>query len=215
MSGIRTTTLERGGFSITVPASWWEFDIHPATRDDNIRRLVNERVRQVPELAEHRQTITAFLRRMARDAHNSGAVYCGCMAQNFSGVPLSAQVTVSLVGARTPEGELLPVDPAAIAAGMREKTARREGDAWRKVTMVSIPETGQTARTYGVEDVELPGDTRTARVVLMQTFIPLPGTADKVALVSGSSPVIDLADSFFDIFDAITSTFRFMKDSRT
>ena len=41
------------------------------------------------------------------------------------------------------------------------------------------------------------------------TFIPVPGQEGKVALVAGSSQVLDLADSFFDIFDAITSTFRF------
>lgn len=212
MSRIRTTTLERGGFSITVPASWWEFDIHPASRDDNIRRLVSKRVREVPEMAGHRETITRFLRRMARDAYDSGAVYCGCMAQGFGGVPLSAQVTVSLVGARTPEGAILPTDPELVAASLREKAARREGDTWRKVTMVGIPETGRAARTFGVEDVELPGGTKTVRTVLMQTFIPLPGTGDKVALVSGSSPVLDLADSFFDVFDAVTSTFRFVEE---
>jgi hypothetical protein len=43
----------------------------------------------------------------------------------------------------------------------------------------------------------------------MQTFIPVPGQEGKVALVAGSSQVLDLADSFFDIFDAVTSTFRF------
>jgi lysophospholipase L1-like esterase len=32
-----------------VPASWWESGIHPASRDDNIRRLVGERVRRFPE----------------------------------------------------------------------------------------------------------------------------------------------------------------------
>lgn len=212
MSRIRTTTLERGGFSITVPASWWEFDIHPASRDDNIRTLINERVKQLPELAEHRTTMTKFLREMARDAYNSGAVYCGCMMQDFDNVPISAQVTVSAVGARTPEGDLLPTDPETIAASLREKVARREGDTWRKVTSVTIPETGLAARTYGIEDVQMPGGTRTIRVVLMQTFIPLPGTADKVALVSASSPVLDLAESFFDVFDAVTSTFRFVKD---
>ena len=215
MSRVRTRTLERGGFSITVPASWWEFDIHPSSRDDNIRRLVNERVKQMPELAEHRETITKFLRKMAREAYDSGAVYCGCMVQDFDGVPISAQVTVSLVGARTPDGQIMPTDPELVAASLREKVARREGDTWRKVTMVTIPEAGRAARTYGVEDVELPGGTKTVRTVLMQTFIPLPGNEDKVALVSASSPVLDLADAFFDVFDAITSTFRFVEERST
>jgi hypothetical protein len=210
VSPVRTATLERGGFSLTVPASWWEFDIHPASRDGNIRRLVGDRVRRFPDLAPHREVITKFLRGAARDAYDSGAVYCGCMAEDFGGVPVSAQVTVSLVGARTPDGNVLPTDPAAIAASLREKVARREHDTWRKVTTVHIPQVGQAARTYGVEDVEIPGGTRTVRSVLMQTFIPVPDSADRVALVAGSSAVLDLAEAFFDVFDAVTSTFRFL-----
>lgn len=94
-------------------------------------------------------------------------------------------------------------------AGLRPKEAAREGDTWRKVTTVEIPETGLAARTYGVEDLTVPGDARAVRTVLMQTFIPLPGRADQVAPVAASSCVIDLADSFFDIFDAVTGTFRY------
>ncbi|WP_277441285.1 hypothetical protein [Streptomyces sp. SPB162] len=201
--------VEREGFSLTVPMTWWEFDLHPASRDESIRRLMAQRVQENPALGEHRDVLAKFLRRAAREAHDSGAVYVGCMAQNFGGVPLTASVTVSLVGARTPEGQLLATDPASIVAGLREKAARREGDPWRKVTTVEIPETGTAARTYGIEDVEIPGDNRTVRTVLMQTFIPLPGGGDRVALVACSSPVLDLADSFFDVFDAVTSTFRY------
>ncbi|MDF9814922.1 hypothetical protein M2266_004153 [Streptomyces sp. SPB162] len=205
----RVMPVEREGFSLTVPMTWWEFDLHPASRDESIRRLMAQRVQENPALGEHRDVLAKFLRRAAREAHDSGAVYVGCMAQNFGGVPLTASVTVSLVGARTPEGQLLATDPASIVAGLREKAARREGDPWRKVTTVEIPETGTAARTYGIEDVEIPGDNRTVRTVLMQTFIPLPGGGDRVALVACSSPVLDLADSFFDVFDAVTSTFRY------
>lgn len=210
---VRTEKLERGGFSLTVPTTWWEFDIHPASRDNSIRTLVNERVRKVPELAAHRGALVTFLRRAAREAYDSGAVYCGCMAQDFDSVPLLAQVTVSAVGARTPEGELLPTDPALIAASLTEKVARRERDTWREVSTVTIPQVGLAARTHGIEDVPVPGDTRTVRVVLMQTFIPFPDDERRVALVSASSPVLDLADSFFDVFDAVTSTFRFVSAS--
>ncbi|MCX4989217.1 MULTISPECIES: hypothetical protein [unclassified Streptomyces] len=42
-----------------------------------------------------------------------------------------------------------------------------------------------------------------------QTCIPVPGTTDQVVLVSGASPVLDLAEAFHGIFDAVTSTFRF------
>nr|WP_234332213.1 hypothetical protein [Streptomyces sp. NRRL F-5650] len=127
------------------------------------------------------------------------------------GVPLSATVTVSVLGAKNKQGIALSTDPRAIAESLRTITARREGDAWRKVTTVGIPEVGPAARTYGVEDVPVaPGDSRTLRMVLTQTYIPVPGTTDQVVLVSGASPVLDLTEAFHDIFDAVTGTFRFV-----
>lgn len=64
---------------------------------------------------------------------------------------------------------------------------------------------------YGVEGVPVaPGDSRTLRMVLPQTYIPVPGIADQAVLVSGASPVLDLAEAFHGIFDALTSTFRFV-----
>lgn len=206
-------TVERGGFRIKVPESWWEFDVRPESRDDSIRRMVNERLRVHPELAPHRDTYVSFLRKAAADAWKSGALYCGCMAESFGGeTPITGSVTVSLVGGRTSKGDPLPTDPAAIVAQLAVKEAKKPGDSWRKVTTVDIPGVGPAARTYGIEDIPVPGDelNRTIRAVLMQTFIPVPGQEGKVALVAGSSQVLDLADSFFDIFDAITSTFRFV-----
>ncbi|WP_258308296.1 hypothetical protein [Streptomyces sp. NWU339] len=152
-----------------------------------------------------------MLRKMAKDAHDSGAVYLGCMAENFDGVPLSATVTVSVLGAKNEQGVALSTDPRTIAESLGTITARREGDAWRKVTTVDIPDVGTAARTYGVEDVPVArGDSRTLRMVLTQTYIPVPGTTEQVVLVSGASPVLDLAEAFHDIFDAVTSTFRFV-----
>ncbi|MFD5516121.1 hypothetical protein ACFYW9_06695 [Streptomyces sp. NPDC002698] len=199
------------GFSLSVPDSWWEFDIRPEGRDATVRGLVDERIREVPELAEFRGDLAAVLRRMAKDAYDSGAVYMGCMAENFDGVPLTATLTVSVLGARNKQGVALSTDPRAIAESLRTVTARREGDAWRTVTTVDIPQVGVAARTFGVEDVPVAqGDTRTLRMVLTQTYIPVPGTADQVVLVSGASPVLDLAAAFHDIFDAVTGTFRFV-----
>jgi hypothetical protein len=197
--------------SISVPESWWEFDIRPEGREATVRALVDERVQETPELAPYRADVTGMLRRMAKDAHDSGALYMGCMAENFDGIPLSATVTVSVLGAKNKQGVALSTDPRAIAGSLRTITPRREGDAWRKVTTVDIPEVGPAARTYGVEDLPVAeGDSRTLRMVLTQTYVPVPGTADRVVLISGASPVLDLADAFHDIFDAVTSTFRFV-----
>jgi hypothetical protein len=131
--------------------------------------------------------------------------------KNFDGIPLSATITVSVLGSRNKQGVALSTDPRAIAESLRTITPHREGDAWRRVTTVEIPEVGPAARTYGVEDVPVAqGDSRTLRMVVTQTYVPVPRTTDQVALISGASPVLDLADAFHDIFDAVTSTFRFV-----
>ncbi|MYS24957.1 hypothetical protein GTW78_33890 [Streptomyces sp. SID4948] len=199
------------GVSVSVPESWWEFDIRPEGREATVRHLVDDRVRAVPELAPYRGDLTTLLRRMARDAYDSGALYLGCMAENFEGVPLTATMTVTVLGAADAQGVALSTDPQAIAAGLKTITPRREGDAWRKVTTVEIADVGLCARTYGVEDVRVEqADARTVRMVLTQTYIPIPGRPEEIVLISGASPVLDLADAFHDIFDAVTSTFRFV-----
>ncbi|MFF7194222.1 hypothetical protein ACIOC1_06025 [Streptomyces sp. NPDC088197] len=198
------------GVSLSVPESWWEFDVRPEGREETVRALIDARVRAVPELAPYRKDLVALLRRMARDAHDAGALYCGCMAENFEGVPLTAMVTVTVVSATGSQGSTLSTDPRVIAETLRTITPRREGDAWRRVTTVEIPEVGLCARTVGVEDVPVEqGDTRTVRMALTQTYIPVPGRPAEIVLVSGASPVLDLAEAFHDIFDAVTSTFRF------
>jgi hypothetical protein len=218
MSRVRASA--RGvGISIVVPDSWYEFDIHPDTRDANIRRIVAARIRDFPELADYRSDLTTLLRRMSQEAWDSGAVYFGCMAENFEDLPLTASVTVSIVAAASPQGGALNTEPAAIASALQPKQASGPDDTWRTVKLVGIPEVGHAARTMGIEDIRSPGDDRAIRVALMQTFVPAPrpapdradGDAPRVAIISGSSPVLDLADSFFDVFDAITSTFRFLK----
>ncbi|MCX2928602.1 hypothetical protein [Streptomyces sp. NEAU-W12] len=50
----------------------WEFDIRPEGREATIRALVEERIRELPELAPYRADLTAMLRRMTKDAHDSG-----------------------------------------------------------------------------------------------------------------------------------------------
>ncbi|MFC7257756.1 hypothetical protein [Streptomyces lutosisoli] len=127
------------GISLSVPDSWWEFDIRPEGRDATIRALIDQRTREIPELAPYRADLTNMLRKMAKDAHDSGAVYMGCMAENFDGVPLSATVTVSVLGAKDKQAVALSTDPRAIAETLRTITPRRDGDAWRTVRPSTFP----------------------------------------------------------------------------
>ena len=196
------------GFGIRVPDSWFEVDLHPDTRNGSINDLVTQRLREVPELYEHRATLARALRSAARSAYSAGAVYCGTMVQGLDSAVLTATLTVSLVEA--------PEDDNAAETIVRQLTVLPRSGAdepWREVLSVEIPEVGRVPRTQGVEDVVMPEGTGWIRTVLMQTFVPFPDPkSNRVALITASSPILPLATELLDLFDAVTSTFRFTRE---
>ncbi len=193
------------GFALSVPDSWFEVDLHPDTRNASIQELVNQRLREVPELFEHRSTIAKALRSAARSAYSAGAVYCGTMVQGLDSMVITATVTVTLVDA--------PDDKNGVETIAQQLTpiARSGPDqTWREVVYAELPDLGRVPRTQGAEDVTMPEGAGWIRTVLMQTFVPLPGPrSTRVAVITCSSPIIPLADELLDLFDAVTSTFRF------
>jgi hypothetical protein len=194
------------GFSIAVPDSWFEIDLRPVTRDASIATLVGDRVADVPELRAHRATITRLLRKQARTAADGGAVYCACMLEPTAEGSLPASVTVTLA-----PGPLAGGADAerftALLESLQVKDPKNDDDTWSRVTTVDIPGIGTCARQLGVEDIDLPDGAGWIRVVLMQTFVIMAGR-NRVIIVSCSSPVLPVADAWFDVFDAITSTLR-------
>lgn len=193
------------GFAITLPDSWLELDVRPSTRDANIAALVERQVREQPELWEHRGELVKLLRRQARDAWEAGAVYCACFAMAVEGSIIPGSLTVTV----------LPPPPAgsaadAIAELLTTKEAREDGDTWMLRSLVNLPDAGRAARAQGVTDVELPGG-GWLRTILMQTFVPVDG--DRILLVAGASPALDLAEPLLELFDTITSTLTLVRET--
>ena len=207
MTGPAAAGLEgRLGFSITVPDSWFEIDVQPATRDESIRRLVEDRVRGNQPMWDARRGIIRLLRQQARQAWETGATYCACMVTPTDDGPITASVVVSLV--RGPVGATEHGDPTGFLVDQLTAVPRGdEGDVFTSVTTADIPGVGPCARSYGIEDVEVDGGAGWIRTVFMQTMVPTPGF-NKVFLISCSSPVIPLAAELHDLFDAVTGTFR-------
>lgn len=197
---------EPTGFAITVPDSWFEIDVHPDTRNTAISALVNERIREVPELMPHRAALTRALRGVARSAYANGAAYCGVMVQGFDEALLTASVTVSIV--RAPGND---TDASAVTAQLRPLPRTGADSPWREVVQAALPEIGSVARTRGVEDVVLPEGEGWIRSVMMQTFVPFPGPdPGRIAVITASSPILPLTEDLLDLFDAVTGTFRFL-----
>lgn len=203
---------------ILVPSSWYEFDIHPATRDASIREVVRARVQERPQLAEHRTDLVRTLRRVADEAWTGGVLYFGAMAEIDDEVPLTASLTVSVLDAQDEaSGESLASGGPQGVLGVLKQIPQgsRPTDPWRRVRLVDLPDAGQAARTEGIEDVEIPRDNRSARMVMAQTFVPFPAGDPRVAVISAASPQLTLAEPMLELFDGIASTFRFIGAAET
>ena len=207
MTGPAVAGLEgRLGFTITVPDTWFELDVAPATRDESIRRLVEERVRGHHEMWQARHGITKILREEARKAYDAGATYAACMAMPAEEGAVTASVVVSLV--RGPVGATSDGDPVGSLVDRLVPVPPTDDGRFTSVTTVELDDAGTAARSYGVEDV--PVDSGYVRTVFMQTMVPVP-RMNKVFLVSASSPVVPLAAELHDLFDAVTGTFRLVE----
>jgi hypothetical protein len=195
---------------ILVPSSWYEFDIHPATRDRSIREVVRERVQERPELADKRAELTKTLRKVADEAWNGGVLYFGAMAEVDEEAPLTASLTVSVVNAEDGGAGRGGNDLGAIMSALTQiPPGNRPTDPWRRVSLVELPDAGQAVRTEGIEEIEAPDDHRTARMVMMQTFVPFPDRDPRVAVISAATPQLALAEPMLELFDGISETFRF------
>lgn len=196
----------RLGFAITVPDSWYELDLQPATRDESIRLLVEDRVRGNDELWAQRRAIATMVGRYAAAAYDAGATYAACFVMPTDDGPITGSVTVSLVQAPSTEGD---EDAADLLARLTRQVPRAgELDPYSLVTVVEIPTAGRCSRSYGIEDVRVEGGY--VRTVFMQTAVPVAVEhgPDRVFLISGSSPVVPLWAEMHDLFDAVTGTFR-------
>ena len=217
MSGARPERPVRA-VHILVPSSWYEFDIHPATRDASIREVVRARVRERPELAEHRADLVRTLRRVADEAWTGGVLYFGAMAEIDDEVPLTASLTISVLDARDEAsgGSLASGGPQGIVSVLKQiPRGSRPTDPWRRVRLVDLPDAGQAARTEGIDDVEIPRDNRSARMVMAQTFVPFPAGDPRVAVISAATPQLSLAEPMLELFDGIASTFRFIRPAES
>ncbi|WP_326550667.1 hypothetical protein [Micromonospora sp. NBC_01813] len=79
----------------------------------------------------------------------------------------------------------------------------------RQVSVVEIPDTGSAVRVVGTERVALV-DGGTVDMLAMNTVIAVPDTPEQQLLVSAMSPNLPHAAQLYELFDAITATFRFV-----
>ncbi|MYS22341.1 hypothetical protein GA0115240_140618 [Streptomyces sp. DvalAA-14] len=198
------------GYTLQVPGSWFEVDVRPATRAASAAELVGARLTDLPELRARRADVVRLIRKQAAGAWDAGAVYCAVMAEPVADGLLTACVTVSFVAGPADARSDAEDRIGPLIAQLTSTSAQREDDPWTEVTTLELPHAGPAARSHGVEDVEDAASGRSLRAVTMQTFVPLPDV-NRVAIVSCSSPAVEVAPALLDVFDAVTETFRLFR----
>jgi hypothetical protein len=193
-------------FQLTVPASWYVLELSPEAAEPALRAAVMSRVGSEPGQRRRGRELIAELMKTVRTAQRRGAIYASGTFERYAEGPVLASVMVSAVtpppGAR---GDLL-----AQLGRMRPRAAGNSDDTWRDVLPVDLPEVGPAGRVIGVQDLPVTGEVA-VRFVVMHTVIPIPDS-DGALVVTCGSPNLPLAEALFDLFDAITGTFRFVAD---
>ncbi|GAB6897185.1 hypothetical protein [Kineosporia succinea] len=140
-------------------------------------------------------------RDLLRSARKHGALFSASTAEMYDDGLFMAYVMVFAVN--TPEGLefTLPVLTRALGTSNRQP-------ADREVTSVTVPAVGSAARVTGTEIAEITADVST-KLLTMHTMLPVPGRPQEYLIVSCASPNLPLKDTVYQLFGAITATFRF------
>ncbi|MBC9727532.1 hypothetical protein [Streptomyces sp. TRM68367] len=204
------------GYSLRFPDSWWHLDLDPNTRDASIRRRIESQVKQAPQLTrEQVDRLIRSTRRTAREAHAQGALRASGMLRilRAGSGPLVLSATTVVLRISVPEDQAEDLADLVVAAGMQLGT-ETEGSGLPpgEVELVELPHVGAAGRITRIEDVDYQGTP--VPTAVRHTLIPVPNSRDYLVLAS-STPNVDLAEQFYEVFDAIAESLRFEEPADT
>ncbi|WP_327425612.1 hypothetical protein OG612_43095 (plasmid) [Streptomyces sp. NBC_01527] len=146
-------------------------------------------------------------REVTRAARKHGALLAAQTATMYTEDLFMAYGMVFAV--TTPTGQELTLPVLSAQVGVSSATGVAPKD--RAITSVKVPHVGAAARVTGTEVTRLTGDID-VKLLTMHTMMPVPGTTQDFLVVTLASPNLPLKNEVYDLFDAITSTFRFVTD---
>ncbi|MFI6408295.1 hypothetical protein [Streptomyces sp. NPDC050548] len=146
-------------------------------------------------------------REVAMSARRHGALLAAGTATMYTEGLFMAYGMVFAVD--TPKGEelALPVLSARLGVSSANGVAPKD----RVVTSVKVPHVGTVVRVTGTEATRLTGDVD-VKLLTTHTMMPVPGSTEDFLVVTLASPNLPLKHEVYDLFDAITCTFRFVTD---
>ncbi|MFI1170335.1 hypothetical protein [Streptomyces melanogenes] len=207
-AGTTESVRAPGQFTLSYPDTWWTLDLDAQTRDAAIRRKIEA---QAPGDDVDRELLDALIRatrKTAREAHAQGALQVAGMIQfTESGAVLSATALVMRV--TPPEDSSTDLAELLIPVALKNAdNPMGRGTRANRVEMVELSGVGAVGRATSIEDIDYWGR-GTVRTATMHTVVPVPHSRDFL-VISCLTPNLSLVDAFFDLFDAISGTLRFL-----
>lgn len=195
-------------FTMGYPDSWWTLDLDGHSRDAAIRRMIEAQAEGADADREVIDALIRSTRKTAREAHARGALQVAGMVK-FTEAAATLSATTVVLRVAPPEDSSTDLAELLIPVALKNsENPMGRGTRANKVEMVNLPELGAVGRATSIEDVDYWGN-GTVRTALMHTIVPVPHSRDFM-VVSSSTPNLGLVDAFFDLFDAISGTLRFL-----
>ncbi|MFJ5639747.1 hypothetical protein [Streptomyces sp. NPDC093223] len=192
-------------FLLDVPDGWDQIDLG----GEELTRLRAEALASTDDPRRKAEINDMFRqgREVTRAARRHGALLAAGTATMYPDGLFMAYGMVFAV--TTPEGQemTLPVLSAQLGVSSASGTAPKD----RVIASAEVPHVGRVARVTGTEVTRVTADV-SVELLTMHTMMPVPGTTEDFLVVTLASPNLPLRSEVYDLFDAVTSTFRFLTE---
>lgn len=199
MSTDRAVGAVPSGFWLALPSGWVSFDVNPSTSAASARRRVALAAENDETVAANRDALERILVGAAREAAEAGVVYCAAYYESFGDFAVQANLAVSFHAA----AEGTDLGRMVLELGDDEDS--------RTISVVEL-EAGRAVTRSGRRHTKFPGTEHPMELLTHQYFLPVPGTADRLAVVAFASPTLPLEHDLIAVFDTIASSFAFTDD---
>jgi hypothetical protein len=193
------------GFRLHVPDAWLTLDLDPATSDQWIDRVLDERVAEHPEAARHRGHMRRILQSLIAEQRAAGVFLCAVLAAGSRPADMIG-ANLSLTWQQLASA---PDDVSWLARHFEaEPPADGEPADGRTVELIALP-AGEAVRIRTSLLIPVPETSRRQRVAVTQVLVPVPDTR-WLGVIVVSTPNLALAEVFAGLADEVAQSLVFL-----
>jgi hypothetical protein len=212
-SGSRASTLgvdpaaprPEVGFRLHVPDAWLALDLDPASSDQWVERVLDQRIAEHPEASRHRGHLRRILQELVGRQRAAGVFFAAVLAAGSRPADMiGASLTLSWRRLSSPAAD---IEWLARYFGAEEPAPGERAES-RTVEVVDLP-VGPAVRIRTSLLAPVPESSRRQRVAVSQLVVPVPGAAWLGVLVV-STPNLGLAEVMAQLADEVAQTLQFL-----